>query len=75
MNTPTRAEHLAWCKARALKYLDAGNIQDAVVSMLSDIQKHSETAPPMGSPLNMLGLMAAMNNDHPAARRFIEGFN
>ena len=39
----TRDEHLAWCKARALEYLDAGDLVNAVASMASDLTKHPET--------------------------------
>ena len=71
----TREEHLAWCKQRALEYLDAGDIKNAVTSMLSDLGKHPETAIPSGSVLNTLGMQAIMNHDDAAARRFIVGFN
>lgn len=71
----TRVEHLEWCKARALKYLNHGDIPNAVTSMMSDMQKHPETKLSPASPLNMLGMMAIRDHDAPAARRFIEGFN
>ncbi len=71
----TRAEHLAWCKKRAMEYVDRGNILDGVTSMLSDLNKHPETKLPDDSPLRMLGLMAAMNNNLNEAKRFIVGFN
>jgi hypothetical protein len=68
-----RAEHLAWCKARALEYLDAGNLQDAVASMGSDLNKHPETGCP--NVLMTLGMMLMVNNDAAGVRRWIEGFN
>lgn len=71
----TRQEHLDWCKKRALEYLDAGDIPNAVTSMLSDMQKHPDTKLGAASPLNILGMMAIRDNDHAGARRFIEGFN
>jgi hypothetical protein len=43
--------------------------------MLSDLGKHPDTALSAQSPLNMLGMMAVMQNDSADARRFIEGFN
>lgn len=70
----TREEHLAWCKKRALEYLDRGDIANAVASMISDLNKHPETAK-MNSMIGMFGLMSAQNNDASSARRFIEGFN
>jgi len=38
----TRKEHLDWCKERALKYVDDGNLQQAYTSMTSDLSKHPE---------------------------------
>lgn len=70
-----RADHLKWCKERALQYLDDGNLVDAVTSMLSDLDKHPETRLGPGSVLSTLGLHAAMSNDIGEARRFITGFN
>jgi hypothetical protein len=71
----TRGEHLVWCKTRALEYLDAGDVPNAVTSMMSDLDKHPETKLQPGSILVMLGMQAIMNNDAAAARRFIMGFN
>lgn len=71
----TRGEHLAWCKERALEYLDAGDITNAVTSMLSDLDKHPETRMKPGSVLVALGMQAMINQDAAAARRFIVGFN
>lgn len=72
-----RQQHLEWCKKRAHEYLARGNVQDAVASMLSDIDKHPETAlkGPTRGVLGMVGMMAAANNDEREARRFIDGFN
>lgn len=70
----TRDEHMAWCKKRALEYLDAGDLNNAVTSMLSDLGKHPETAG-IGEKLSMLGMQAMMQQDHAAGRRFIVGFN
>ena len=39
----TRQEHLEWCKARALAYVDRDQLLDACVSMNSDLMKHEET--------------------------------
>jgi hypothetical protein len=43
----TRAEHLAWCKERALAELDAGGPlaqANALASITSDLRKHPDTA-------------------------------
>lgn len=68
-----RAEHLAWCKQRALEYLDAGDLSNAVASMGSDLNKHPQTA---CNPILMkLGMLFLINNDAGEIRRWIEGFN
>jgi hypothetical protein len=41
----TRAQHLAWCRQRAMELLDAGDRISAVNSLLSDLTKHEETLP------------------------------
>ena len=53
----SRAEHLAWCKRRALEYLDAGDGDQAITSMMSDLNKHPETEiSRKGGALSMLAL-------------------
>lgn len=71
----TRQQHLEWCKKRAHEYLAQGDIENAIASMLSDLNKHDETRLSPGSPLSMLGMMAAMSHDRREAVRFIDGFN
>lgn len=71
----TREEHLAWCKKRAHEYLDAGDVQNAVTSMLSDLRKHPETEASSGGILAVLGMQTAMSGDVVQARHFIDGFN
>lgn len=67
----TRAEHLKWCKTRALEYLPLDPAQ-AVTSMLSDLRKHDETKGMMDFAA-ALGI-ASMKSEREA-RAFIEGFN
>ncbi len=69
-----RKSHLGWCKKRAHEYLARGDVQNAVTSMLSDMDKHPETE--LKSPtLGMLGMMAIQKGDVAEAKRFIDGFN
>lgn len=75
METSTRASHLAWCKQRALEYVDSGDTQGAFASMASDLDKHTETQGHIGIELGMLQLMGGMLNTPAQMRRFIEGFN
>jgi len=70
----TRAEHLEWCKQRAREYLERGDINQAVTSMLSDLSKHDETRH-AGEAMAPVGMLYLMNRDADGARRFIEGFN
>lgn len=71
----TRAEHLEWCKSRALEYVDAGELTDALTSMLSDLTKHPDTEASAAPTLMMLGMMHVQQGDTEAMRRFIKGFN
>jgi hypothetical protein len=71
----TRAEHLAWCKQRALEYVergDRGSLAHAISSMLSDLGKHPETA----KSQTIGALIAPIGSTRPdEVRKWIEGFN
>lgn len=73
--TTTRAEHLAWCKKRALEYVDAGDCNQAFASMASDLSKHPETEKHGAIQLGMMMLMGGHLNRPDQMRKFIEGFN
>ena len=68
----TGEEHLAVCKRRALEYLDAGDLVNAVISMGSDLDKHPETK--CHPVLLLLGARYATHGDAAGVRRWIEGF-
>lgn len=68
----TRDEHLEWCKKRALAYLDAGYLTQAVTSMLSDLSKHPDLRG-IGEKMALFGIFHTRDRD--AVRRFILGFN
>lgn len=70
-----REEHLSWCKKRALQYIDAGDISQAIESMTSDLGKHSETENHAGIQLAVMMLINGHLKTQEEARRFIEGFN
>ena len=40
MSATTRAEHLAWCKERALAYVDQGDLQNAFASLILGGAEH-----------------------------------
>jgi hypothetical protein len=71
----TRSEHLQWAKARALQYVDAGDLQQAYSSMASDLRKHEELSGHTGIRLGFEMLMAGLLNDPVEMRKFINGFN
>jgi hypothetical protein len=71
----SRAEHIAWCKERALEYCDRNNLKDALVSMCSDLGKHPETKNHAGIKLGMMMMMAGHLDSLQEMRHFIEGFN
>jgi len=75
MKEVTRREHLQWCKDRALKFCDAGNVQDAFASMASDLGKHPETEGHMAIGMGMTLLVAGHLSTVPKMRKFIEDFN
>jgi hypothetical protein len=69
-----RAEHLAWCKTRALDYVDRGDLDGAIKSMMSDVQKHDATRNHPGLILG-LGMFLLKRLNSAEVRDFITGFN
>lgn len=76
----TYDEHLAWCKQRAREYLRAGDLLNAVTSMMSDLDKHPETRKHCGrdsptlAPLGIVAALRAQEGDYDFVERYIEGF-
>jgi hypothetical protein len=71
-----RATHLAWAKARALAYLDSGNILNAVNSMLRDCDKNFELATHPALMTGVTSLPHWLNQGaREDVRRWIEGFH
>ena len=71
-----REEHLKWCKDRAMEYVRAGNFNEAVASMLSDLGKHEETKSSSTGACASLGMMALMTGPtSEKITRFVQGFN
>lgn len=71
----SRAEHLAWCKERALEYCYRNNLKDALGSMCSDLGKHPETMNHSGIKLGMMMMMAGQLDSIQEMHNFIEGFH
>ena len=68
-----RQEHLQWCKDRANEYVDAGDNQQAMSSMASDLRKHPETE--SSAAIAFPILMMAVNDSAAKMREAINGFN
>lgn len=71
----TRAAHLAWCKQRALAYVDSGEVVQAFTSLASDLRKHPDTIGHAGIELGAMLLMGGHLSTAAAMRKFIEDFN
>jgi CRISPR-associated protein Cas8b1/Cst1 subtype I-B len=69
----SKQEHLDKCKEIAMKYLKKGEVENAVISMLSDLKKHPETEK-ISPYLETIAMIYIDNNDYEGAKRFIEGF-
>ncbi len=73
----TRAEHLQWCKDRALEYVEIGDNQQAFASMISDLRKHDDTeaSAKMGGELGMMLMLSGNLSTPKQMTDFINGFN
>jgi hypothetical protein len=74
MKTVTLNEHLTWAKERALELLGQGDLQQAFMSMISDLGKHPGTK---GHPMIRLGTDLYLGKHLDSSieiRKFIEGF-
>lgn len=69
-----RAEHMAWCKQRALEYLP-NDPAGALDSITSDLTKHEETAEHPALLLTMMLRLGGHLSTAEQVRKHIEGFN
>lgn len=70
----TRAEHIQWCKERALEYVDRGELQNALASMGNDLDKHEATKNHVAMPLGLQLMINGHLNTPAKMREFILGF-
>ncbi len=68
-------EHLQWCKDRAIKYVNRGELPQAYASMASDMRKHEDTKDHIAIQLGVQLLVAGQLNTASAMEDFINGFN
>jgi hypothetical protein len=71
----TRDEHLAFCKKRALEYAAIGELQNAIISMMSDLRKHPETEDHSGIVLGVVLMASGRLSTRHDVEKFINGFN
>lgn len=72
--TLTRAQHIEWCKQRALELVETGDLEEAFKSMLSDLTKHPETVQHVGIHIGIQQKMSGTLNTKEALVEFINGF-
>jgi len=78
MSDTTRAEHIEWCKKRALEYCKPGqwhSLHEAFSSMVSDLSKHDETKGHIGIMLGMQTMLVGGLNSPAQMKDFYNGFN
>jgi len=70
-----RAEHLQWCKDRAIEYVNDGETTQAYASFVSDMSKHSETMNHPGLVLGAALLFGGHLDSRLEMEKWIHGFN
>lgn len=68
----TREDHLQWSKDAAMAHWRAGNVRDAVATMVGRLKQHPELK--YHDSLMALGIIYVMQEDYEGVRRWIEGF-
>ena len=66
---------MQWCKNRALQYVDLGDIDQAMASILSDLRKHPETQKHAGGEMMLMLKMGGHLSTREEMRKFINGLN
>lgn len=70
-----RAEHLEWCKQRAMEYVNAGDLTNAFASFQSDMTKHPETNGHMALEMGTMLLIGGQLSTERQMKDWIMGFN
>lgn len=66
---------MAWAKQRALEYVDAGDVPNALASLNSDLGKHPETKGHSAIELGMMLTVAGHLSSAAQMRDWIDGIN
>lgn len=69
----SREEHLQWAKARALRYVEAGETDNALASFFSDLRKHADLRDHPVLQLGGLLFFGGRLQTTEAVRSLIEG--
>ncbi|MDF0517990.1 hypothetical protein P0R31_12180 [Bradyrhizobium yuanmingense] len=69
----TRAQYVQRSKESALALLRAGQIQEAVASMMMAMRKYPDCEAP--HEVNMIAILAVADGDIALARAYIDGFH
>ena len=70
-----RAEHLAWCKERAIECVVRGELSEAFSSMVTDLRSRPETDDPVMIELGFALLLNGSLDTPSKMIDFIKGFN
>jgi len=72
-----RKDYLQWCRDRALKYIELGDLQGSLTSMLTDLRNHPKTRDSVefGGRLGLAILQSKHLDTPEEMTRFIKGFN
>lgn len=68
-------KHLEWCKQRAYEYLDAGDVEQAWASFVSDMGKHEKTRGHIALEMGMMMFISGQLGTIAKMTKFIDGFN
>lgn len=58
-----------------MEYVERGDLQQALASMISDLGKHEETQGHPGIELSRMGLFGGHYSDRHNVTKWIQGFN
>ncbi len=71
----SRAEHLQWCKNRAIEYVKQNDLKMAFASFQSDMTKHPETESHMALKMGSMLLIGGLLSSPKEMTDWIEGVN
>jgi len=70
-----RADHLQWCKDRAMEYVNQGDTKQAFASFVSNLLKHPETENHLVIEMGMMLLLSGNLSTSYEMEQWINGTN